>query len=481
MLSGLNKIISGQKAIVFLCVILIFSCKEKTNTHAETVTVEQSPSVVTAPPLLQDSFKKGEVRQLACLNNAANTYAVYLPASYNKANPLPIVYFFDPHADGALPVTRYKTLADEFNFILAGSNQSKNGMQLQESQSIAAEMIADLQNRFFIQQKLQYAGGFSGGSKVACAVAATQSSMAGLIACSGSYINNGQPFQPALNIASIAGERDFNYHEMVQFNNEVSSTNAHLFITTDNTHEWPPLDAMKDAFVFMMMRGMQKQTFVKNDTQVKSLFEAERKKGSVLEKQSNVYGACMHYQNMIATFKDLADVSFAEQKITAIEKSPAYNTYLEKKQTLDNQEPQFQQYYAEAMQSKDIAWWNNEIDKLKKSADLKSDKLWSAYNSRMLGFLGIMCYSYSGKAVKANVAEASKFLSIYKTVEPDNTESYFLSAIYAANNSNVESAAQELKLALQKGFSDKQRLNEYPSLSAVIYRADIKAMLDTIH
>ena len=439
------------KIILLLLLVFIFSCKGKITSVASN---DDAVAVMseTKPAQQQDTFKTTNVFQLTCLNDQSKSYAVYLPAAYSKTNPLPVIYFFDPHADGRLPVKKYTAIADEFSWVLVGCNNSKNGMQLQESQAVVQGMITDVSSRFFINKKLQYLSGFSGGSKVACSIAGANTSVAGLIACSGSYVNKEISFSPNIAIVSIAGERDFNYHEMVQFNEFVGSNNPHLFITTDNTHEWPPVYAMKDAFIFMLMRDMQKGLVVEKKEIVKSYLETYKKKSETFAKRNDVYAAYTSYQNIVATFKGVADVAFAEKEIVALEKSSAYKSYFEKKQKLDMQEPQLQQYYAQAMQSKDITWWNNEIDNLKKSADVKSDKLWSAYNSRMLGFLGIMCYSYSGKAVKANAVETPKFLSIYKAVEPDNTEAYFLSAVYAANNSNMELASQELKLALQNRF-----------------------------
>ena len=101
-------------------------------------------------------------------------------------------------------------------------------------------------------------------------------------------------------------------------------------------------------------------------------------------------------------------------------------------------------------------------------------------NSRLLGYIGIMCYSYCTKAVKMNAPESEKFLFIYKTVEPENSESYFLSSVYAANNNNFSVAATELKEAIKNGFREKQRLGEFPSLNNVIYQGDVKGMLDTL-
>lgn len=138
------------------------------------------------------------------------------------------------------------------------------------------------------------------------------------------------------------------------------------------------------------------------------------------------------------------------------------------------------QQYQQEFTAKDLSWWENEIGNLKKKAKNTNDNLSSAMNERLLGFIGIISYSYCTKAVKMNASETLKFLSIYKVVEPENPESYFLAAVYAANNNNISVAASELKYAIKNGFREKQRFNEFPSLNNVIYQTDVKMMLDTI-
>src|ERR1700735_1842902 len=66
------------------------------------------------------------IDSVICKADPTQSYALYVPAKGQK-EALPIIYFFDPHADGALPVKKYKALADAYGFILAGSNNSKNG------------------------------------------------------------------------------------------------------------------------------------------------------------------------------------------------------------------------------------------------------------------------------------------------------------------------------------------------------------------
>src|SRR5437763_13221051 len=83
-------------------------------------------TLVTSNTFVPDSFDPGKViDHVACKTDAAQSYALYIPVEGDK-KALPVIYFFDPHADGSLPLKKYKALADQYNFILIGSNNSKN-------------------------------------------------------------------------------------------------------------------------------------------------------------------------------------------------------------------------------------------------------------------------------------------------------------------------------------------------------------------
>ena len=68
-------------------------------------------SVAISNTLSSDSFPKGTlIKNITCKNNASQSYALYIPSIINK-HLLPVIYFFDPHADGSLPLIKYKSLA----------------------------------------------------------------------------------------------------------------------------------------------------------------------------------------------------------------------------------------------------------------------------------------------------------------------------------------------------------------------------------
>jgi len=118
-----------------------------------------------------DTIATGKViDRLLCKADTTQSYALYIPASVNKEK-YPVVYFFDPHGDGKLPLKKYQALADAFGFILIGSNNSKNGNTWVNAENIWAILSGDVQKRLKLDTNRVYVCGFSGGAKVAIYIA----------------------------------------------------------------------------------------------------------------------------------------------------------------------------------------------------------------------------------------------------------------------------------------------------------------------
>ena len=114
-------------------------------------------------------------------------YQLYLPSDYDTLKSFPLLLFFDAHARGNLPLKKYKSLADKFHFVFAGSNSIQNGMSPPEAQQRANELLKDLIERVNINPQLIFVSGFSGGAKVACTFAFTNSAIRGVIACAAPF------------------------------------------------------------------------------------------------------------------------------------------------------------------------------------------------------------------------------------------------------------------------------------------------------
>jgi poly(3-hydroxybutyrate) depolymerase len=110
------------------------------------------------------------IEKVECLDDAGQSYALYLPTSYSTGKKFPVLYAFDPSARGRVPVERFKAAAEKYGWIVAGSNNSRNG-PLKPSLAAASAMVEDTRRRFSIDETRVYAAGFSGGARLAVTLA----------------------------------------------------------------------------------------------------------------------------------------------------------------------------------------------------------------------------------------------------------------------------------------------------------------------
>ena len=109
------------------------------------------------------------VPEVACAGDSSQSYALYVPRAYTVARAWPVIFAFDPGARGRVPVERYQAAAERYGFIVAGSNNSRNG-SAENSKAIVA-MTGDVLSRFSVDERRIYLAGMSGGSRVALGIA----------------------------------------------------------------------------------------------------------------------------------------------------------------------------------------------------------------------------------------------------------------------------------------------------------------------
>ena len=232
--------------IVALALIAFFSsCNEHTGT---TQTAE--PPVVAAAPLPKDTFKVGEIIPSILLHmDAGESFALYLPKGYTDSSKLPAIIFFDPHGDGSLPLNLYHELADQYHYILIGSNTSKNGIALDQTRALANNLFNEAKIRLSIAPgKIAFCG-FSGGAKVALLSGADNPEVANVI-----YAGSKTDITPThpLSLLGFTGIRDMNYTDLVLYEQDLKTyPYKHYLIEWQGKHEFPSAASFKDAFIFL--------------------------------------------------------------------------------------------------------------------------------------------------------------------------------------------------------------------------------------
>lgn len=136
--------------------------------------------------------------------------------------------------------------------------------------------------------------------------------------------------------------------------------------------------------------------------------------------------------------------------------------YKEEGNTIDKKiietEKMQKQFYTESVIKNNLNWWETEFKKLEQKIQ-KSSGDEKFMNIRLKNFLSLVAFSYSNSALNNRlIQEADKFLSIYKLVDPTNSEHAYLRAKYFMLTNNTAEAEKSLYEAAALGFSDSERL-----------------------
>jgi hypothetical protein len=174
---------------------------------------------------------------IKCSADPSQTYALYLPSNYSADRPSKLILAFDPRGQGRQGVEHLQAAAEKYGYIVAGSNNSRNGPP-QISLTAAQALWTDVGKRFSIKPKRIYTAGFSGGARIAMKVAFDSDRIAGVIASSAGFPPGHRRSDLRFVVFGTAGTEDFNYLEMRQLDQELSS--PHRVVIFEGGHAWLP-------------------------------------------------------------------------------------------------------------------------------------------------------------------------------------------------------------------------------------------------
>jgi dienelactone hydrolase len=472
------KIFSVVTAL--FCSASLLSCSsDTTNKKADPITVTESPA-----PVPKDNFATGQlIEKVVCKHDTSQSYALYLPSGYSPEKIYPVVFAFDPHGTGKLPVSNYKELAEKYKFILAGSNNSKNGTSWEDVQKIATTFFADVQGRCSVNAQRIYVLGFSGGARIANGIAMSNGSITGAICCGAAAPANNTP-NPRSNyfFMAIAGNTDFNYTEIRKYDKVDLAGHPvkHALLVFDGKHEWPPLATMDEAFLWMELNEMRRNKACKNDSLVnKAIQVASRQLETFLKKKQllDAYECC---RKTINFYDGLVDLSLFFDTYKTLQSDAEVDKALKKEEAEWKQEEDLKNKYREAVQSNDYNWWQKDIQTV--NAKIKNGpKNEALIYKRVLGFLSLMMYMQTTQFIKqSNMAAAVYFDKLYLLVDPTNSEAHYLAAELSAIQGNPEAAINYLKSAVKNGYDDKPRLQNDSAFVNIKGSANFQKVLEGI-
>jgi hypothetical protein len=407
-----------------------------------------------------------------CPADPTQSYALYVPASGN-GKKLPIIYFFDPHGDGALPLKKYKSLAETYGFILTGSNNSKNGNDWLTTEHIWHILYEDSKNRLRFNSERMYACGFSGGAKVAGYIALKFPGLKGVIANGAGLPDGTLPGDFNFSFTAIAGQGDMNMTDLITFSEDLDkSSTRHHFILFDGKHEWAPENSMDLAFAGLQLDAMQQGIIPKDEVYINRYFTKSKKNLDSFYRADLLVKAGQQCKLSISILEGLSEkeAGWFMEKLHSLQGNPDFIKQQAFYEDLLSREQHTKEEYIKHFQQEDTAYWNKTISDLKKKAGSKTEQ--AGMYSRLLAFLSLAFYSFSNHLINTNeISEAWHYVSLYKMADPANSEAWYFSAILHARENLGRETENDLLKAADCGFRDENRMiqqTEFRSLSPKI-------------
>ena len=371
-------------------------------------------------------------------------YALYLPSSYTAGRAWPILYCFDPAARGRIPVELFRDAAEKYGWIVAGSNTSRNG-PFDVSLTAADAMWRDTHERFRIDPVRVYTAGFSGGARVATAIAMSTGQVAGVIASSGGFPGGRIPETVGFAVFATGGTEDFNLDEARDIERALSERKGVVRLAIfDGPHDWAPQDTLGEGVAWLeFLAGRDRKTWKNSKT----------KQIEELEAGGRVVEVC---REVAALARDLDDAMLSGRAAGCLKSKPVRDAVAH----------QAQWRSAEAQSTRDLessdeTLSNQTLASLRKMANRPMDDEERRMARRVLAGAFVLHFEAARDArARKDLGRAQSELERCVRLRPDNANVWYADAAVAAARGDRKRALRSLRSALDHGFTDAARLRD---------------------
>ena len=254
------------------------------------------------------------VERVPCVAKPGQTYALYIPTGYESTRKHPILYCFDPSARGKVPVELYKNAAERLGYIVACSNNSRNGPWEPIYAAIQA-VTDDTHARFSIDSRRIYTTGMSGGGGPAWNVAST--GLAGSIICASAFQMEEETLKGvSFALFGVAGMGDFNFPLMTKVCSSLEAMGKTVrFETFEGGHAWPPEEIAGMALDWMELQAIKSGLRPPDGAFVDGLYAKAVARAEAFETGGRIYDAYRAFRAISSDFKNLKEVNGYVEKV----------------------------------------------------------------------------------------------------------------------------------------------------------------------
>lgn len=334
----------------------------------------------------QETYEAGTIiDSIPIANKKDENFSLYLPESFRYDELNSIVFIFEPMGRATLGIEVFREAAETYGHILVCSNAIRNG-SYQRNFEMTERLINHVFSEFNINENQIYLAGFSGGSRLASAIATLTNIATGVIACGAGFTASHTPSTQKFDYVGICGNKDMNFMEMMSVHRYLENIkfNNTLF-TFDGNHRWPPQDEILKAFDWLSIEAHKRGLIKKSKKELHTSYVTNLKLAKKTETSKNPLRAIEEYERVLSTYKTFYTLDSVATKIDALKKRKA-NIRAEKSRKIAFEKEnkytelavsRFNEDFSNAKKV-NVSWWKKQltkIDKERDSADSEIDNM----------------------------------------------------------------------------------------------------------
>jgi predicted esterase len=447
---------------------------------------ESTPPAASAPPAPDrpPSLPKGQlIPKVDCPAAPGESYALYIPTSYDPARRSPIVYALDARRRGEVPARLFLPGAEKYGYLVASSYNSASDGPLKPTVDAMQAMWNDTHRRFAIDDRRVYAAGFSGTARAACFMGlAIPGRLTGVIAAGAGFPPDRPPTQATsfLYFATV-GNLDFNYDEVEELAGRLAELHLpHRVEGFAGPHQWMPEKLATEALAWLDLRAMKAGTRGKDPAEIENLWQEDLSRARGFAAAGDPIAAFRLYSAMAEDYAGLrpaTDLGEAAKQTAEIGGSKALLAAQKEREARRKRD---RHQLAEAMQTLAAVPENREIlpsgrvignlrlPELKARAAPEkgeSDEALSARRTLAALYAQTALYLPQQALDRKDYRLAAFYVEIAAEIHPESPGPWYSLASVHAQAGEKKKALEELRKAAELGWSDPAQLESDADLA----------------
>lgn len=327
-------------ALCALCLSLPTVSRAADKGHQKQVSVQAATRIDWVFAVANQSPAEPPADWLPKYDSKQQTYELFVPPNYKAAQAAPLVLFISPSKQPT-GLAQWRSVCEEHGAIFVSPYDAGNDCDTRERVRIVLDVLDDVRRRYAIDPDRTYIGGFSGGGRIACAIAFSLPEYFGGVVpvCAAGDLREEtwlkHRAQARLSVAHLTGETDFNRGEIERFRGPMLAdlgVRSKIWTIDGLGHGIPGAKSLDTAYRWLEegLKTRQKfaQDFPASRVDSKSAFTREAFAAALsteakqqTTKPSTFYTGLMQYKGILDRWPDLPAAVAAKKVLLAAEEA----------------------------------------------------------------------------------------------------------------------------------------------------------------